>query len=139
MKRIAFSAVIVAFFASSLAFAATPTTEPALPSDIDSWIVVSRDTCKKHTNKSIVVTLHTKNDGGFRRQIRVMTLNGQKIYQIESARKLNDYSPAGSFSYVYYVRNSREKNWLAYEWSEVASGDARVIAELGLEPLQSPC
>ncbi|MDO8521016.1 MAG: hypothetical protein Q7S52_02785 [bacterium] len=137
MKRL-FLAIAASIVCVGSTFAATPTTEPKLPADIDSWTVVSRDACNKHTGKSILVTLYSRSDEGFLKQIRVMTLNGQKIYQVEYSRKLNDNPPKG-FSYIYYVRNSPAKNWFAYEWDEVAQGDARTKDELGLRTEQSPC
>jgi hypothetical protein len=120
IKRVSLrSAVLSVLLASSVAFAAAPTTEPSLPTNIELYPLQLFGTCNKHPGK----TLLTQKYRQVGKLVQVLSLNGEKILQIEVTQD----SPL-----IYYVRNSPGKNWLSYSESEDTQAMTRLYAELGL-------
>lgn len=134
MKRFAYAsvAVAVALFASSMAFAATPTTEPSLPADIGTYQPMGRSTCdKKYPEKALSMEGYMRTINDSAEVILVVTLNGKKVAQAEML-----LSHGSTSSVVSYVRNSPEKNWVMYTNDESENSDERFYAETGLTATQ---
>lgn len=128
MKRLATLALTSLAFFANLAFAATVTSEPALPSDIEAWKKEPAVTCDKHAGKILVSQAYEKKVGDIDlRRIVVVSMNGEKVVQFELWSVVRD--PTELFL---YVRNSPEKNWLGYTRHEREQGNAQMFAELGL-------
>ncbi|MDO8521550.1 MAG: hypothetical protein Q7S52_05540 [bacterium] len=125
MKRI-FAVVATLALALNVAFAATPTTEPSLPADIGTWEKLELSCTTRHAEGVFLQEDYRQVVEGSLKFTSVVTLNGQKVAQSE-------YSEArGSASFVQYVKNSPENNWLAYGQEEMPQAIAHFLSEIGL-------
>src|SRR5437899_2789179 len=99
MKKLALLALsTLALSVSSTTFAATATTEPALPSDMAAygkpWQTFQ---CSKF---AITAKVYGQNNGSEEKRLAILTKNSEKIAQVEQTR-----SRDGAETYVYYARN----------------------------------
>jgi len=119
--------VVLAAIFSGVSFAATPTTEPTLPSDIGTYTLQGQLTCNKHAGKALTMDVYRKTTDDSSRVAMVISLNGQKIAQTEVSRNAD-----AAVNAAMYVRNTPEGNWLKHEKGESAQAVARFLAEIGL-------
>ncbi|OGZ14136.1 MAG: hypothetical protein A3H76_00075 [Candidatus Lloydbacteria bacterium RIFCSPLOWO2_02_FULL_54_12] len=124
VKRLVALTALVFVFVINTAFAATPTTEPSLPGDLATWQKESA-TCTKHAGKTLVSSDYVQMAADSLKVMMVITLNGEKVVQGEVTQGANP-------KFVIYVRNSPEKNWLAYTQKENAEAFKRFLDEVGL-------
>jgi len=116
--------VVVTLFLGN-AFAATPVAEPKLQADIEQYLA-KEISCTKYAGKVLVKKTYGPVIGGVVRKITVLTLNSEKVAQIDKA-------PQGT---AYYVKSSSLGYWLAYTKSEVGEAIARLLSEIGLTQRQ---
>lgn len=136
MKHFSLATIVVALFAPSFAFAATSVAEPSLPADIENYIEDRDPPCTKHAGKTLEALEYLQNTENLLRRIAVISLNGEKVSQLEIDQ--TDFSPGvergpDKRKIVRYVRNSPEKNWLRYELTrEWRASQEHYLAEIGL-------
>ena len=124
--------IVLSVFVARPAFAATPTTEPSLPADIETetWNK-QEESCTKHEGKALSVNSYMQVTEELSRLITVVMLNGKKVAQWEETQPETSRTP-----FVAYVKNSPEKNWLAYTRDELEDSNTRLFSETGLTPDQ---
>jgi hypothetical protein len=127
MKK-SFAAVLGALAFASTAFAATPTAEPPLPSDIATTWEKRALTCQEQDGKTPGHHLYVLAKDRVLKVIQVTTINSEKVAQAE--RSVNERT--GKVERVFYVRNSSKGNWLRYAGTEGADAIAHLLNEAGL-------
>lgn len=132
MKCSSFTLFLATVLCSSAIFAATPVAEPTLPADIGAWNKYSEDLCDKHAGKALSITEYAKSDDIFRHTIKIITLSGKKIFQLEAFDVLRQGDGYPVPEIVAYVKNTPGGNWLEYGEDEFNEASARFVAETGL-------
>lgn len=137
MKRLLATVAMLFALTSPLTFAATPTTEPSLETGMEIGGTLEKlyaGTCRKHPGKILVLTEYLQKTAGSKKYIAVMTLNGQKVDQLERGYLI--LGREWKYEAVRYVRNSPGQNWLKYklegEHEENEATHERLLSELGL-------
>ncbi len=129
MKRMLVAAVLASALLATSAFAATPATEPKLPSDIGTY-GLHEAMCDKYAGRAFVERIYSQKlpDGSIN-SFNVIILNGKKVSQIEYSQFRSDNPKI-----FIYVRNSPKKNWLKFKFdeSEHRQFDERIRVETGL-------
>ncbi|MDO8521546.1 MAG: hypothetical protein Q7S52_05520, partial [bacterium] len=82
--------------------------------------------CTKYAGKVLKKKTYGPIIGGVARKVTVLTLNGEKVAQIDK----------GSQGTVYYVKSSSLGYWLAYTKSEIWEAIEHLLSELGLTQQQ---
>lgn len=143
MKRLLAVAAISLVLTGSALAAGVPTTEPELPSDLNTPVWKKTEGCRgTFKGKTILQTLYVRpgNDGNIVSFI-VMTLNGKQVIQ----DRLYIIPDVGTHpSSATYIRNTPSGNWLKYKYDEekdMAKEQAHLLRELGLsaEELAKVC
>ena len=131
MKKL-FTAVCAALALVGTAFAATPTTEPQLPMDIDTAWSKKVFTCKEVNGKVPGHTFYTRRTDELFEIIQITTVNGKKVAWAERSLRRGAQNPEG----IYYVKYAVGGAWMKYADSEVENALDAVVIETGLMPRQ---